>query len=157
MSVRISNSGAAFVSDPKASGLTFPDCLCFLHLQADRAVRGASRPAAAVGAAPAAVRAVHGPAALLPRHRAGGQLDEQTRGNVQAETSLPREQRSLFLFRLLLSWLIWARKSLPFQFSVRRRRGTLSQLLSPLPLFLPAVAVARPSGTVPVFQMRVMV
>lgn len=122
MNVRIRNSRAAFVSDPRASGLTFPACLCFCHLQADRAVRGASRPAAAVGAAPAAVRAVHGPAALLPRHRAGGQLDEQTRGNVQAETSPPREQQSLF--RLLFGWLTWATKSLPFQSQSNEGGGT---------------------------------
>lgn len=36
--------------------------------------------AAPVGGAPAAVRAVHGPAALLQGHRAGGQLDEQAGG-----------------------------------------------------------------------------
>lgn len=36
--------------------------------------------AGAVGAAPAAVRAMHGPAALLQGHGAGGQLDEQAGG-----------------------------------------------------------------------------
>ncbi|KAI5631907.1 spectrin repeat domain-containing protein [Phthorimaea operculella] len=37
--------------------------------------------AAAVGAAPRALPAVHGPAAVLPRHRASGRLDAQAGGN----------------------------------------------------------------------------
>lgn len=56
---------------------------------AERPGGGAGRPAGAVGAAAAAVRAVHGPAALLPRHGAGGQLDEQAGGTA----SLPAAAR----------------------------------------------------------------
>lgn len=66
-----------------------PGCLC--RLAARRADPGEGLPAGPVGGPPAAVRAVHGPAALLPRHGASGQLDEQTRG-----TEPPRSSSDLF-------------------------------------------------------------
>lgn len=80
-SVRIRNSRAAFpfawgwaadVPCPHGPRVPLPP--------AERPGRGAGRSPGAVGAAAAAVRAVHGPAALLPRHGAGGQLDEQAGG-----------------------------------------------------------------------------
>lgn len=52
---------------------------------ADHPVRGAGRATRALGAATAAIWAVHGPAALLPRHGAGGQLDEQAGGEWRGE------------------------------------------------------------------------
>ncbi|KAI5631908.1 spectrin repeat domain-containing protein [Phthorimaea operculella] len=44
--------------------------------------------AAAVGAAPRALPAVHGPAAVLPRHRASGRLDAQAGANEDVGDSL---------------------------------------------------------------------
>ena len=61
-------------------------CVCVCVCEAWGADRGEGVPAGALGGAQAAVRAVHGPAALLQGHGAGGQLDEQTGGTPITHT-----------------------------------------------------------------------
>lgn len=83
-----------------------------------RAVRGAGRAAGALGAATAAIWAVHGPAALLPRHGAGGQLDEQAGGEWGREPAT---------CAMLFSWPV------RFGFSSASCRGRGCRLPWPLP------------------------
>ena len=69
-------------------------CVCVCVCVAGRPLWGEGVSSGAVGAPPAAVRTVHGPAALLQGHGAGGQLDEQAGGTGSTATTTrpPRHQ-----------------------------------------------------------------
>lgn len=78
--VREKPTSCPCVHPSKALALTRCSCCLFLSKD-DSTCQQLGGPAGAVGPAAASVPAVPVPAPLLSRQRAGGQLDEQTRGN----------------------------------------------------------------------------